>query len=139
MEGPVLFLVLLATVVGPLVAAGLVVMSVLVGAVCAPAFATRWAVPRRLRRCPLCGADAVCEVEPGTDDDGETEVALCCGQCGAWRRLVTTRRALARHDRALEHDRRVIARAASSPWGDAAGEAGHQGRSTTPNDRKGST
>jgi len=65
-------------------------------------------VSSRLRRCPLCGADAVEDVDCLHIDLVESRIELCCGQCGTWRRLVVTRAAVRRYERALDRDRRAI-------------------------------
>jgi hypothetical protein len=63
---------------------------------------------RSLRRCPICGADAVEDFASLHIDQVETRIELCCGQCGTWRRLVATRAAVRRYERALDRDRRAI-------------------------------
>lgn len=63
---------------------------------------------RRLRRCPLCAADAVRAGEWGPLDAMQARVALQCGQCGTWRRVITTHWAARGQDRRLEQDRRAI-------------------------------
>lgn len=65
---------------------------------------------RSLRLCPMCGADAVGDFACVHIDLVESWVELCCGQCGTWRRLVATRAAVRRYERALDRDRRAIAR-----------------------------
>ena len=64
----------------------------------------------RLRRCPLCGADAVEDVDCLHIDLVESRIELCCGQCGTWRRLVASRAAIRRYERVLDRDRRAIRR-----------------------------
>src|SRR3954453_10364705 len=71
--------------------------------------------PRRrnpLRRCAMCRADAVAARAYETVDDLEVRVLLQCGQCGAWREVLTVLPVLARYERLLEGDRRQILRRA---------------------------
>jgi hypothetical protein len=65
-------------------------------------------VKRALRRCPVCRADAVEDFTCLHIDLVESRIELCCGQCGTWRRLVVTRAAVRRYERALGRDRRAI-------------------------------
>jgi transcription elongation factor Elf1 len=67
--------------------------------------------PRRrnaLRRCPLCRADAVAGVAYETVDVVQVRVLLQCGQCGAWREILTVLAVVARYERMVEADRRLI-------------------------------
>jgi hypothetical protein len=74
--------------------------------------ATHISVRRRRRRlppcCPVCLADAVAADERNSVDDLQVQIALRCGQCGTWRRLLTTHAELRRHDRERDEDRRAI-------------------------------
>jgi hypothetical protein len=63
---------------------------------------------QQLRRCPLCAADAVRAGDWEPLDEMQARVALQCGQCGTWRRVVTSHWAARGQDRRLEHDRRAI-------------------------------
>lgn len=63
---------------------------------------------RRLRRCPLCLADAVRAQRSDDVDAIRTRVDIQCGQCGTWRRVLTTRTELEDYSRRLAHDRGVM-------------------------------
>ncbi len=63
---------------------------------------------RPLRCCPICHADAIVAEERSSVDELQVQVALQCGQCGTWRRQLTTHAELGRHDRERERDRRAI-------------------------------
>jgi hypothetical protein len=77
-----------------------------------------WRVLRRLcrrnalRRCPLCRADAVAGVAYETVDVLQVRVLLQCGQCGAWREILTILPVIARYERMVEADRRLMLRQA---------------------------
>lgn len=65
---------------------------------------------RALRVCPCCGARAVRQTRSEQTGPRLTRIALQCGQCTIWRRVVvddTERRAQLRR---LERDRRHLAR-----------------------------
>ena len=63
----------------------------------------------RLRRCPLCAADAVEADDREQIDELRTALTLRCGQCGTWRRRLVSRVELDRLDHAFERDRRTMA------------------------------
>jgi ribosomal protein S27AE len=63
---------------------------------------------RWLRRCPMCGDAAVRAAESYAIDSVHTLVRVQCGQCGIWRRVVTTHPQVRRLGRRLERDRRRI-------------------------------
>jgi hypothetical protein len=65
-------------------------------------------VRTELRRCPICGADAVEDFACRHIDVAESWIELCCGQCRTWRRLVVTRAAVRRYERVLLRDRHSI-------------------------------
>ena len=44
-----------------------------------------------LWHCPICAADAVSALESDAVDDLLAQLEVRCGDCGTWRRLVTTR------------------------------------------------
>jgi hypothetical protein len=64
---------------------------------------------RRLRRCPICDAEAVAGDLRRVVGGAETLIALRCGQCATWRRLVATPWAVRAHDKRLAADRQAIA------------------------------
>src|SRR3954454_10849489 len=65
-----------------------------------------------LRRCPGCRADGVRALEDEGIDAFHVMVCQECGQCGLWRRGVTSVWAAGRHERRLENDRGHIGRRA---------------------------
>jgi hypothetical protein len=71
---------------------------------------------RRARRavqlCPLCGAVAVRAGDHESDNPFSVLLTLQCGQCGTWRRLLTSSGEQHAHLRRCERDqRRILARA----------------------------
>jgi hypothetical protein len=69
-------------------------------------------VPSALRRCPLCGADAVAAVAR-TDPGRRARFEVRCGGCATWRAIEGRRRRIAALERRLDalvrHDRRRMA------------------------------
>ena len=65
-----------------------------------------------LRRCPLCGSNACGEFGYELIDGLQVRAQQQCGQCGVWRQNVAAPRAVRRHERRLEADRRHIRRSA---------------------------
>ncbi len=63
-----------------------------------------------LRHCPRCAADAVRASELIVIDEWQTLVGVQCGQCGVWRRILATERAMRLHRKRLGNDRRAIER-----------------------------
>jgi len=89
-----------------------VAIALAVLAVVAIVAALRVAACRRRRdpllRCPVCAADAVSVLERDAVDEVLAELEVRCGDCGTWRRLVTTNGSarllelsLERHSRAM--------------------------------------
>ena len=76
------------------------------------ALAVNGAVTRRERRpvrcCPLCAGTAVVEADVVSLGGLHTQIEVRCGQCGAWRRVVTTHWQVRRHELELLRDRRII-------------------------------
>jgi hypothetical protein len=70
--------------------------------------AAKGAAHRRLRRCPLCHADAIRDVRAEAIDPTKARVWLQCGECATWRRVVTTHHAFTWEVRTFERDRRLI-------------------------------
>jgi hypothetical protein len=65
-----------------------------------------------LRRCPLCGADAVAGTESEAINDTQARVLEQCGQCGTWRLDVMSLALARRHERSVAADRDLIRRCA---------------------------
>jgi hypothetical protein len=63
----------------------------------------------QLRSCPLCGSRGVERSERETLEPPLVNVALCCGSCGTWRRVLTTRWGANAFERRLERDRERMA------------------------------
>jgi hypothetical protein len=61
-----------------------------------------------LRRCPLCAADAIVWLHQETVDERFEAVELRCGECGTWRRVVTTPDAARGLQLALARQRRAM-------------------------------
>jgi hypothetical protein len=68
-----------------------------------------WRASRRsLRRCPVCAAAAVRVLDCDSFRDLHAWVTVQCGQCGTWRRLLTSPRHARQHARAVRRDRAEI-------------------------------
>ena len=69
-------------------------------------------VPSTLRRCPLCGADAIAAVSR-TDSGGRARCEVRCGGCATWRAIEGRRRRVdvleRRMEAILRADRRRMA------------------------------
>jgi hypothetical protein len=65
---------------------------------------------RALRTCPRCGARAVRHARCEQIAPRLQRVALECGQCDAWRRIVVENKVWREQRRRLERDRRGLAR-----------------------------
>ena len=63
---------------------------------------------RALRFCPRCGADAIAEEAVEGVDVIQVRAVVRCGQCGTWRRLLTTRSEQEAHEHRLEQHRGYI-------------------------------
>jgi hypothetical protein len=63
---------------------------------------------RALRFCPRCGADAVAEETVERIDAIQVRAVVRCGQCGTWRRLLTTRTEHEAHEHRVEQHRGSI-------------------------------
>jgi hypothetical protein len=63
---------------------------------------------RRIRRCPVCHADALRVVRDERIDETRTQVSLQCGECATWRRLVANHVDFVWQVKALDRDRRLI-------------------------------
>jgi hypothetical protein len=63
---------------------------------------------RALRFCPRCGADAIAEAAVEVVDVIQVRAAVRCGQCGTWRRVMTTRAEQEAHAHRLDLHRRYI-------------------------------
>jgi hypothetical protein len=61
-----------------------------------------------LLHCPICAGDAVTVLEHETVDEILAKVEVRCGDCGTWRRLVTTRGSARLHELSLERHVRAI-------------------------------
>jgi hypothetical protein len=62
----------------------------------------------RLRRCPLCHADAIRDLEAEMTDSTHACVGLQCGECATWRRFVAPQAELTWEVKRFESDRRLI-------------------------------
>src|SRR4051794_4841125 len=69
-----------------------------------------WRGRRALRGCPVCGGSAVRDGGAERSGIAETTVALQCGQCCTWRRLVVNENDERAHVRRLKRDQRQIRR-----------------------------
>jgi hypothetical protein len=65
-----------------------------------------------LRQCPVCAAEAVGALEYEFLDALRVRIVQQCGQCGVWRRSVTTLQLAQRQEGTLERDRNTIQRCA---------------------------
>jgi hypothetical protein len=74
------------------------------------AFVKRVCRRSTLRRCPLCGSQAIGEFEYEMVDGLHARARQQCGQCGVWRQIVTAVWVVGRHERMLEADRSHIRR-----------------------------
>lgn len=59
-----------------------------------------------LRSCPLCAGDAIVSLNRETVDERFEAVELRCGECGTWRRVVTSPEAARGLELALDRQRR---------------------------------
>jgi hypothetical protein len=62
-----------------------------------------------LRSCPLCGSGWVARCEREALAQPHENVAVRCGSCGTWRRVLTNRWAAGAYERGLERDRARMA------------------------------
>jgi hypothetical protein len=65
---------------------------------------------RALRACPRCGARAVRHAHWERVSPRLTRVALECGQCATWRRILVEKEVWHQQKRELERSRRRLAR-----------------------------
>src|SRR4051812_19185656 len=63
---------------------------------------------RALRSCPVCSAAAVRSVDEEIFSAMHAAISLECGQCGTWRRVLTTPGYARLQTRALRRDRATI-------------------------------
>ena len=68
-----------------------------------------------LWHCPICAADAVSALERDAVDDVLAKLEVRCGDCGTWRRLVTTRGSARLLELSLERHSRRDAQARRPP------------------------
>jgi hypothetical protein len=78
-------------------------------------------VPSTLRRCPICGAEAIAAVTR-TDADRRAWCEVRCGGCGTWRAVEGRRRHVAALERRMQavvrHDCHRMALAFRRAWDD---------------------
>ena len=94
-----------------MIIAGVVVLAMLVPL--ALAVRSHRRARRRLRSCPVCGGGAIRETTGEAITVFETRVVLQCGQCGTWRRMITSPDEQRAHGRRLERDQNRIRRDAA--------------------------
>jgi hypothetical protein len=90
---------------------GVLIVSVMAGVlvlVFARTFAAARSDRRRIRRCPVCHADALRDVRDERIDETRTQVSLQCGECATWRRLVANHADFVWQVKALNRDRRLM-------------------------------
>jgi hypothetical protein len=90
---------------------GVLIISVMAGVlvvVFARTFAAARADRRRIRRCPVCHADALRDLRDERIDGTRTQMSLQCGECATWRRLVANHADFVWHVKALDRDRRLM-------------------------------
>jgi len=63
----------------------------------------------QLRSCPLCGSRSVAQSEREALEQPHLNVALRCGSCDTWRRVLTTHWTADAFERRLERDRERMA------------------------------
>jgi hypothetical protein len=87
------------------------ILSVMAGVLvilCARIVADAHSARRRMRRCPVCHADALRAVRDERIDESRTRVSLQCGECATWRRLVANHADFVWEVKALDRDRRSM-------------------------------
>jgi hypothetical protein len=84
------------------------VMASVVIALLARTFADAHAARRRLRKCPVCHADALRAVRDERIDETRTQMWMQCGECATWRRLVANHVDFVWQVKALDRDRRLM-------------------------------
>ena len=85
-----------------------IVVAGALGVVFARTFAEGHSARRRLRRCPVCRADALRDVRDERINEVRTRVSLQCGECATWRRLVANHADFVWQVKSLERDRRLM-------------------------------
>jgi hypothetical protein len=83
-------------------------MAGLLVVVFARTFAAARSDRRRIRRCPVCHADALRDVHDERISETRTQVWLQCGECATWRRLVANHADFVWHGKAVDRDRRLM-------------------------------
>jgi hypothetical protein len=84
------------------------VMGVMLGAAAATALWAGRVNRRALRVCPVCSAAAVRTLDEEIFSGMHASLSLECGECGTWRRVLTTPAYARAHARTLRRDRATM-------------------------------